>query len=107
MQGKKLKNKNNNNKKILKSPYTKHIACFTSRKFLALSPKPSSHTLKLLLRRVNRPRRGSAEPPSLYQDKRRPLARGQVFHLTVPLWQPGRVTAWGQPGEALWQGPRG
>lgn len=103
MQGKKQKQK----QKILKSPYTKHIACFTSRKFLALSLKPPSHTLKLLLGRVNGPWGAVATPPSLYQDKCPPLARGQVLHLTVPLWQPSRVTARSQPGEALWEGPRG
>lgn len=117
MQGKKQ-----NKTKILKSPYTKHIACFTSRKFLALSPKPSSHTLKLLLGRVNGPWgvrgaagpsslhrgvRGAVGPPSLHQDKCPPLARGQVLHLTVPLGQPSRVTARGQPGEARWQGSVG
>lgn len=51
--------------------------------------------------------RGVAESPSLYQDERPPLARGQVLHLTIPLRQPSRITAWGQPGEALWQGTSG
>jgi hypothetical protein len=105
--------------KILKSPYTKRIACFTSRKFLAFESGNHLHILRNYcleesighgwggVVKVARLGGCGPEPPSLYQDECPPLARGQVLHLTVPLWQPSWITAWGQPGEALWQGPSG
>lgn len=108
MQGKK-KQKQKQKRKILKSPYTKHIACFTSRKFLAFESETIFTYSEIIAWKSQSGGSGggAAEPPSLYQDECPPLARGQVLHLTVPLRQPSRITAWGQPGEALWQGPSG
>ena len=45
----------NKTKNKLKSQNTKRIACFASRKLLALSPESPSHTLRLLLRGVGSP----------------------------------------------------
>lgn len=90
----------NKTKYKLKSQNTKRIACFASRKLLALSPETSSHT-QIIASRSRRPIWGRGRQPVSLTAPGRRCPAGQ--RSGPPSRSPPAAAPWGQSQGAAWQ----